>query len=54
MKGLACVDGRIVNNNHSFFRNRLAKKVKTSDHNICGNTALHTEGSEIIVCIEKS
>ena len=33
---------------------QAGKKIKTSDHNLTRNPALHTERGEVIVCVEKS
>jgi len=48
------MDGRIVDNNHGFSGDRLAKKIKTPDHNIGRNTALHAKRGEAIIGVEKS
>ena len=45
---------RSIDNNHGFSDDRLAKKIKTSDHHVGGNTALHTERGEIIIGVEKA
>ena len=48
------MNGRIVDNDNSFSGDRLAKKIKTPDHRVGGNTALHTERGEIIIGVEKA
>ena len=49
LKCLTGMNGRIVDNDHSFSGDRLAKKIKAADHRVGGNTALHTERGEIII-----
>jgi len=48
------MNGCIVDNNHGFSGDCLAKKVKTADHRIGSNIPLYTERGEVIIGVEKA
>ncbi len=48
------MDRRIINNNHCFLFDRLAKGIETYDHRFGIHTTINRKRQKGIVCVEKS
>ena len=47
------MDRGIINHNHSFLGDGIAKSIKASNHNVCVNAAFHTEEDQIVIGVEE-
>ena len=48
------MDRSIIHHHHGLFFDGLAKGIKTSDHQLCIDAALHTERHQLVVGVEES
>ena len=53
LERLRFMDRGIINHNHSFLGDGIAKSIKASNHNVCVNAAFHTEGDQIVIGVEE-